>query len=292
VFRIPSTALAVLLVAVVAAVVPAAAQTRSFATPSPTVIADPNEYAAYQRAAKLTDPAQQAAAMDAFAAKYPTSVALIDALQTALTDYDRLGQHDRVEATANRILRADPDNVRALAIAVTFLRAHAVADPTQSPQLLALAKRGIVALATWPRPAGVTQADFTKLVLQMRELFYGAEGFALLQTRDFLAAQQAYLQALQVNSADETDVYELGVTDLAMTPLDADGFWYIAKAAALSKPQNAAAADKIEAYGRAQYRAYHGTDADWPTLVAATVTGVAPAETFAASITPAPAAAK
>jgi tetratricopeptide (TPR) repeat protein len=263
---------------------PLGAQPLASPTPASRPIADPVEYNAFLSAMKLTDPAKQAAALEAFVERYPSSVARVDALQVAMADYDRLGDRQRVDAMATRILQFDPDNVRALAIAIVFLRARVGADPSRSDELLAGAKRGLVDLATWQRPDDISEANFASVSRQMRLIFEGAIGFAMLEQKNYVAARQAYLEALQIDPLNVEDVYQLGVTDVVMQPIDVDGFWYLAKAAALTQPHDAAGAQKIEAFARARFRAYHGTDDDWTQLVAATASGTAPPPSFARSI--------
>ena len=77
-------------------------------------IKDPGEYNAYISALKTANPAQKAASMEAFVARYPGSVVKIDALEQAMAAYQQAGNQAAVEKSARRVLKADRGNVRAL----------------------------------------------------------------------------------------------------------------------------------------------------------------------------------
>src|SRR5438270_13972528 len=55
------------------------------------VIKDQTEYNDYITASGLTDPAQKAAALEAFVAKYPNSIMKEDALSAAMGSYQQAG---------------------------------------------------------------------------------------------------------------------------------------------------------------------------------------------------------
>lgn len=86
------------------------AQTPGNAPSNQKVIKDPAEYNAYITALNLQDSAARAAAMDAFAKQYPQSVVLTDALEQAMTAYQKSGNTEKVEELAKRILQVTPNN--------------------------------------------------------------------------------------------------------------------------------------------------------------------------------------
>src|SRR5262249_18542351 len=109
-------------------------------------------------------------------------------------------------------------------------------------------------------------------------------GFAALQAKDFGAARDFYLKSVQLDPGNLQDVYQLGITDLQMTPLDVSGFWYAAKAISLAQAQNNEhAATGIAQYARATYQKYHGGADGWDELVAATAKQISPPAGFAVS---------
>jgi hypothetical protein len=124
----------------------------------------------------------------------------------------------------------------------------------------------------------------------MSKIFNGALGFAAIQAKDYVAARDAYLQA---DPANLQDIYQLGIAELEMSPVDPHGFWHIARAIRLAKAQKLADAVKsIDAYGRAKYKRYHGSEDGWDALVEqAAATGLPPKD-FDKSITRAPTAAE
>lgn len=253
------------------------------------MIKDPAEYNAYIAALNTTEPQQKAAAMEAFVNQYPGSVVKIDALEQAMAAYQQAGNVANVTSTANRILKLDPGNVRALAI-VTFLNRALAAqgDTKAAADARGDAEKGLKALAAWQKPEGVSDADFEKLRKQMAAIFHGAAGFAALQAKDYPAARDHYMKAIENDPNNLQDVYQLAVAQLEMKPLDPNGFWYVAKAFQLAQG-NAAAQKSIADYGKAKYRRYHGGEDGWDQLVVATATQPVPPADFAIKPAPTPA---
>jgi len=253
------------------------------------MIKDPAEYNAYIAALNTTEPQQKAAAMEAFVNQYPGSVVKTDALEQAMAAYQQAGNVANVTSTANRILKLDPGNVRALAI-VTFLNRALAAqgDTKAAADARGDAEKGLKALAAWQKPEGVSDADFEKLRKQMAAIFHGAAGFAALQAKDYPAARDHYMKAIENDPNNLQDVYQLAVAQLEMKPLDPNGFWYVAKAFQLAQG-NAAAQKSIADYGKAKYRRYHGGEDGWDQLVVATATQPVPPADFAIKPAPTPA---
>jgi hypothetical protein len=120
----------------------------------------------------------------------------------------------------------------------------------------------------------------------MGHIFNGALGFAAMQAKDYVAARDAYLQA---DPANLQDMYQLGVAELEMSAVDPHGFWHIARAIRLAKAQKLADPVKsIDAYGRAKYKRYHGSEDGWDALVEQAAASAIPPKDFPKSITRAP----
>jgi tetratricopeptide (TPR) repeat protein len=234
------------------------------------VIKDAPEYNAYIAALNTQDPAQRAAAMEAFISQYPASVVKADALEQAMAAYQQAGNVAKVTSTANRLLELDPGNVRALAV-VTFLSRSRASqgDAAAVADARADSEKGLKALPAWQKPEGMSDADFDKLHKQMAAIFHGAAGFAALQAKDYPAARDQYMQSIENDPNNLQDVYQLSVAELEMKPVDPTGFWYVAKAFQLAQG-NAAAQKSIDAYGKAKYRRYHGGEDGWEQLILAT----------------------
>lgn len=260
------------------------------AAPAQKVIKDADEYSAYLRALNTTDPAARAAAMEAFTAQYPHSVVYTDALEQAMAAWQQAGNTAKVEEVAGRILQAEQDNVRALAVVTAIKRNRATQGDKQAlADLAGNAEHGLKLLLHWLKPAGVSDADFTKLHRQMEAIFYGAAGFSALQLKDYPKALGYYKKSVALDAGNLQDVYQLGIAELEKKPLDAEGFWYIARAADLAAAQgNAAGQQSIVKYGSAKYRKYHGGDDGWDAIVAAAQSATAPPADFAAGVKAAP----
>lgn len=251
-------------------------------------IKDPAEYNAYIAALKLANPSQKAAAMVKFVASYPKSVVKQDALEQAMAAYQQAGDQAGVEKTALGVLALDPKNVRTLAVATVLERAKATQGDKQALAALQThAQRGLAALAAWKKPNGVSDADFAKLRAQMSGIFNGAAAFAAMQTKDYSKARAAYLAAVKLDASDLQNVYQLGVAELQMTPLDPMGFWHIARAINMAKAQkNDAGAEQIERYGRVKFGNYHHILCNFDLILTqAAKQADAPAD-FAKTITP------
>src|SRR5262249_57020327 len=89
-------------------------------------------------------------------------------------------------------------------------------------------------------------------------IFNGALGFVTLQAKDYASARRYYQLAFASDPNNLQDVYQLAIADLQSDPIEIDGLWYIAKAVALTK-DNEAAQQRIGEYGKARYKKYHGS---------------------------------
>ena len=238
------------------------------------VIRDPVEYNAYITALNTQDPAQKGAAMEAFVRNYPESVVRVDALEQAMAAYQQAGNQVKVNEIAKRILATEPNNLRALAVIVYIERLST--DGLHS-EGCSSALRGLQILGSWQKPESVSEPEYRKLRAQMAEIFFGAAGFCALQAKDYAAARDYYLKAFQINPRDLQNVYQLAVADLEMTPLDPNGFWYLAKSMNLAQEQgNDQAKNGMETYGKAKYKNYHGGDDGWDDLIKEASTENAP----------------
>jgi hypothetical protein len=252
------------------------------------VIRDEAEYNAYMTALNTQDPAQKGAAMLAFVNQYPKSIVRIDALEQAMAAYQVSNNTAKVVETARAILQQDPTNVRALAI-VTFIdRSLGTNGDSQAlKDSCNEAQTGLQTLAAWAGSEDMNKQDFEKLRNQMAEIFDGAAGFCALQNKDFAAAKNYYLRAVQLDPSNLQDMYQLAVSDLESKPVDLDGFWYIAKSSSLAEG-NSAAQQPINSYGSAKYRRYHGSVDGWDKIVTTAARQTVLPANFAISIKPAP----
>jgi tetratricopeptide (TPR) repeat protein len=252
------------------------------------VIKDAAEYKDYISALNIADPGIKAGAMEAFAAKYPASIVKLDAFEQAMSAYQHAGNTAKVEEIANRVLELKPDHVRALAVVTLLRRARATqGDATALAELAEGARRGLDALARWTKPTDLADDAFAAMRKQMTAVFNGALGFTTLQAKDYASARRYYQLAFASDPNNLQDVYQLGIADLQAEPMEVDGLWYIAKATALAK-NNEAAQQRISEYGKARYKKYHGSDDGWQDLLAAAAGQAAPPPDFGKGIKKAP----
>jgi tetratricopeptide (TPR) repeat protein len=270
---------------------PAPANANSAPNPnaSATVIQDPAEYKAYMAALNTQDLTARADAMEAFAQQYPKSVVAADALAQAMAAWQLVGNSAKVEEISRRLLALEPGNVRALAVVVAYDRAKATeGDASALSEMCLQATGGMREVAAWQKPAGMADADFTHLSRQMSVIFTGAAGFCALQSKDYSQARDFLTRVFALDPSSLQDVYQLALADLAITPLDANGFWYCGKAIHLAEGAgNPQAADGFTAYCKGEYTRYRGSEEGWDELLAASATQSAPPADLAKQIAPA-----
>jgi hypothetical protein len=166
---------------------------------------------------------------------------------------------------ANRLLQADPNNLRALAISVYIKKAQAAQKSTpadQQPLLdeaAANAQKGISA----PKPANMPEADYQKLKTATAPIFYGAIAMDDQLKKDYPGAVDNFKKELQAVPPAQTqsgpqlnDTYLLGQAYAQQTPPDLkNAVWFLTRAAQYAPP---AAKDQIEKAAEYYYNKYHG----------------------------------
>lgn len=243
--------------------------------PAKKAIKNHAEYEAYASAVKIGDPAQRATALEAFAQKYPRSVAVGQALTEALAAWRQAGNSDQVADAARRLLVAEPANIRAMAIVVSLDRAKAAqsdhVDAGQMNEICQFSTSGLNQLPLWQVPAGMSEAQFAGLRNSMTAIFNGGAGTCALSQNDVAKARETLARAVAIDSTDLQSLWQLSIADLESRPADANGFWYCARAIAIAqRSQNQPAAEAAIDYCNKKYTAYHGSPDGWdPIMVAA-----------------------
>jgi tetratricopeptide (TPR) repeat protein len=237
--------------------------------------ANPAEYDSYKAALATRDPARRASALEVFIAWYPGSAVRIEAHEQAIAAWNAAGQPAKADAIAAKLLQVDPDNVRALANRVYVARTKAVqGDREALAPMVATAERGLAALAKWQKPAKLDDATFARDREQLSAVFNGALGYAALHAKDYDKARSYYREAVAAEPDSLQDVYQLAVSQLEGTPLDALGFWFAARSIALARAaKNDAAAADIDRYVRSRYRVYRGSEEGWDELLKRVLSG-------------------
>jgi hypothetical protein len=258
--------------------------------PGTKVIQDKSEYDAFTTASKIDDATARAEAMEAFVQQYPKSVAVTDALEEAMSAWQSAGDSVKVLEIAKQLQAIDSGNVRAMAIVVALDRVSATQGDSGALDELCLESTGGMRLISmWQKPANMPDTEFAQLRKQMEIIFDGAAGYCALRERNFSQARDWLTRVFQINPTDLEDVYDLAIVDLEMTPPDANGFWYCAKAMQLAKnAQVADASGGVAGYCEHMYVAYHGGKDGWEEIVTASATQKELPPDFAKAIKAAP----
>jgi len=250
--------------------------------PQKKEIKDPAEYNAYVGAVQQSDPNAKISGLEAFLTQYPNSVMKEDALEVLMGAYQQTSNQAKMLETAQRVLQANPNNLRALALLSYIKRAQAEAGQNPQQNLAEgaqYANKGIEALKTAPKPDGTSDADFEKLKTQMGVIFNGTAGIAALQNKDYPTAQTDLRVAVQGDPNELRNVYPLALADLTGTPPNpVEGLFFIARAANLAAGSPGQA--QIQAYGLSQYKKYHGSDQGWTDVLASAKTNPLPSADF------------
>jgi len=280
--------LAMLLVAAVTAVAqsastPAQTAPQQSATPAPAPqkkeIKDPAEYNAYMGALGQQEAAAKISGLEAFLTQYPNSVMKEDALELLMGAYQQTGNQAKTLDTAQKVLQANPCNLRALALLAYTKQTMAQQPGANAAQNLTeagqYADKGLDCEQTAVKPDGVSDADFQKLKTNTAVIFNGASGVAAYQAKDFAKAQQRLRAAADADPTNLVDIYTLARAYLEPGPTekDVDGLFYIARSANLAQ---GAGKDQIAKYGKSKYTKYHGSEDGWNDLMAKAATATSP----------------
>jgi len=246
-------------------------------------IKDPAEYNAYVGAVQQTDPASKVSGLEAFLTQYPNSVMKEDALELLMGAYQQTGNAAKMLDTSTKVLQANPCNIRALALVAYTKQAAGVAGQNAQQNFAEAGQageKGLQCLQTATKPAGTSDADWTKLKTQTTSIFNGAAGIAGYNAKDYAKAEKFLRPAVEADPANLLNVYDLALSYLAPGPgeKDVDGLYFIARAAALAQGQGK---DQIAKFGKSRYVKYHGSEDGWTNLLAQAATTPLPPANFA-----------
>src|SRR5204863_8704851 len=113
-----------------------------------------------------------------FLSQYPNTVVKEESLEQLMASYQAANDAQKMQDAANRLLQVNPNNIRALALLTSFYRSQAQGqnNPQTAAQRLQqaghLAQRGLQATHQ-PKPAGVPDADWQKLIQSVSQIFQG-----------------------------------------------------------------------------------------------------------------------
>ncbi len=255
-----------------------------------------DEYTAYNAVVTATDPTAKAAAAEAFLTKYPQSTVKATILEQLLAAYAAANNVPKALDAADRLLQVDPNNIRALALQTSLLKAQgdAATDPATKQadydKAASSAARGLKAT----KPAAVSDADWATIQKQVTPYFYSAEGIDALSKKDSAGAIAAYTAELKAVDPAQTaqpgpflqDTFFLGQAYYIATPPDyLNCTYFTTRVAALAPDQFKSQFQPLASYC---YKKYHGGDDGYDAVKTAATANLFPAPDFAASIKPAP----
>ena len=236
----------------------------------------------YQQSLGEPDVETRIKLLQQFLAQYPRSALKEGALEKLVTSYQQTGNGTKVIETNNALLAVNPNNVQALLLVVNVrLRAAAKGMDAQENYKIAgkVAERGLRALEAADR-SSEKAADDTKTILNYRALFESAIGRAALDVNDYASARQHLFRAVQLQPDEIQDSYLLGLAylDDSANRDPGPGFWYLARAAALSKSTEGQT--HIPEIARDRYIWFHGTQDGWNELCVQAKDSITPAANF------------
>ena len=252
------------------------------AAPQKKEIKDPAEYNAYVGAVQQQDAAANVSGLEAFVTQYPNSVMKEDALELLMGAYQQTGNSAKTLDTAQKVLQANPCNIRALALLAYTKRAMAEAGQNAQQNLAdagQYGEKGLQCLQTATKPDGTADADFQKLKSQTAVIFNGAAGMGAYQAKNYAKAEQFLRASVEADPTNLRDVYPLALAYLTAGPTekDVDGLFFIARAANLAQ---GAGKDQIAKFGKSKYNKYHGSEEGWSDVLALTATTTLPPANF------------
>src|ERR1700744_6308845 len=237
-------------------------------------IKDPAEYNAYTNAVGQSTPAAKAAAIETFLTTYPNSVVKNDLLEVLMASYQQAGDMAKTLSTADRLLAADPGNLRALAISVFIEKSQAATktNPTDAQPILDKAAGQAQTGLNATKPADMQQADFDKLKAATTPIFNSAIAQDDENKKDYAGAIAAFTSELKSYSDPAqtqsgpglNDTYLLGQAYAQQTPPDAkNAAWFFTRAAQFAPAQ---AKSTIEQGAEYWYKKYHGSMEGYPAV--------------------------
>ena len=243
-------------------------------------IKDPAEYNAYVGAVGQTDPNAKISGLEAFLTQYPNSVMKEDALELLMGAYQQAGNQQKTADTAQKVLAANPCNLRALALLAFSKRGMAEAgQPAQLTDAGQYSEKGLQCLQTAPKPDGVKDEDFQKLKTQVAVIFNGAAGMNALQNKDYAKAQQYLRASVEADPTNLRDVYPLALAYLTPSPAENDVQGLLFMARAVNRAQGPGK-DQIAKFGKSKYNKFHGSEEGWDAVVSQSATATLPPADF------------
>jgi tetratricopeptide (TPR) repeat protein len=244
---------------------PAAAQDQADQNKAPAYTMP--EYNGFQACHAETNAQMRVKCLDDFVSKFPNSTLMPYVLQLYVQSYNELKNYPKVIEYADKLVALGDKVDAGTKLQALYTRSlsfnYAFSDKAPDPDSLnkarAAALEGLKILSTIPKPANLTDDQFTEQKKGPTVLFNYTAGSASLMLKDYPGTIQYFKAALAVNPTDAITNYRLGLAYLQSTPPQPlDGFWYLARAINQKIPDDA----KVKDYLRKQILAYEQPGCD------------------------------
>jgi tetratricopeptide (TPR) repeat protein len=186
------------------------------ATPAPPKVSK-EELTAYNKFvndSKTQDARQKITEGEAFLAKYPNSIYAGAVYGQLSLNYMSVNDPDKMIAAGEKALASDPNNVDVLPTMAFAMARRNGGTAQQLEQAVNYAKRTINLLATMPKPAEISDADFAKIKNEKLAECHSAIGTAYFKTGHPDEAVAELNQAVKLDpEPDPVNYYILGVAN-------------------------------------------------------------------------------
>ena len=226
---------------------PAAPQQKGQTAQQPAGQAAPNvkqtkskeEFAAYNAAVAMTDPAAVEAAANDFVNKYPESELRGELYRRAMGLYGQAGNTEKVVENGRKALTYLPDDAATLVVMASEIAEHTrETDLDRDERLAEVTKYATHALETVDKtvaPPAMSPEQFAQAKAQLRSDSYSALGMAGFVKKDYATAEKNFKSALQSVPNDDYIMLRLTIA-LDKQNKYAEGLDWANKTIAASKP--------------------------------------------------------
>jgi tetratricopeptide (TPR) repeat protein len=195
---------------------PSAPASSSPAAPRQPRAKTEEEFSAYQRFIRETNPDEQIRIVEDFLLQYPDSELKEYAFQTATQAYQTKNDFPRVLTYGELTLAENPDNLVALLILASAIAERTGKNDEDRDEKLTqaeeYAKRALDLLPRMPQPAGVTAARWEQTKREAAASSHGALGMLNLIREDFSSAELELKRSADLATLpDPVTFYRLGL---------------------------------------------------------------------------------
>ncbi len=184
----------------------------------PPKVNNQEEYAAYQAAVKIADPAECEKAANDFAAKYPASEVRTLVYKAAMARYEQTSNNAKTDEIAKKVLAIDPDDPEALVAMAQVEVDQTKDDSLDKDQRLAEAKKGaeraLVTVDTDVPTAGYPEEQLKNYKNFIRSQAYFVIGMAAYKASNWPEAEANLRKSIDAlpQSPDVVAVYHLALS--------------------------------------------------------------------------------